>query len=284
MSSSLVVTASCPDQVGITAAITGLIASHGGWIIESSQHTEQESAYFFVRVEIRADSLPFGIAEFRDHFAPLAERFEMQWEITDLREPSRVILLVSCHDHCLADLLYRWRTQEMAFAIPCVVSNHQSLASYVAWHGIDYHHLATDTAQQKLAADSKIEQLIEKHQADTIVLARYMQMIPPQMCRRYAGRIINIHHSFLPSFSGGSPYRQACRRGVKLVGATCHYVTEELDGGPIIDQDVIRVDHSHSVADMQRLGKDVERRVLARGLRLHLEKRILLHGERTVIL
>lgn len=283
MERSYILTVSCPDRVGITAAIASFIAQHGGWITESSQHADPAAGFFFVRVKMRAVSLPFGLEEFRERFLPIAEEFRMTWKITDTQDKKRVVILVSRQDHCLADLLYRWRSNEFDFEIPCVISNHEDLRDYVEWHGIPYFRIPINKDDRE-AAFKKIQEVYEEHRGDVMVLARFMQILPPSLCQRYPGRIINIHHSFLPSFVGAKPYHQAFQRGVKLIGATCHYVTEELDAGPIIEQDVIRVDHSHTVNDMIRLGRDVEKYVLARGLRYHVEDRILLHEHKTVIL
>ncbi len=283
MDQRLILTASCPDKVGITAAITGFIARHKGWIVESRQHTERDAGYFFVRVEILAHSIDVELDEFRLELEVLAQQWCLEWDLHDTAYKHRVVLMVSQHDHCLADLLYRWRSGELDVDIACVVSNHETLRDYVEWHGIEYHYVPV-TKDNKSVAFSHVKTIFDDCKADTMVLARYMQIIPADLCLSLAGKIINIHHSFLPSFAGGSPYKQAYQRGVKLVGATCHYVTAELDDGPIIEQDVIRVDHSHSAEDMQRLGRDVERRVLARGLRLHIQRRIMQHGRRTVVL
>jgi formyltetrahydrofolate deformylase len=206
----------------------------------------------------------------------------MTWQVTDARTPKRVVLMVSKLDHCLTDLLYRWRSKEMFFDIPCVISNHEDMRDYVEWHGIPYHHVPVDK-DDKGPAFAEATRLVESYGADAVVLARYMQILPPDMCQTYAGRVINIHHSFLPSFVGAKPYHKAFERGVKLIGATCHYVTEELDAGPIIEQDVIRVRHDDTANDLVRLGRDVERAVLARGLRYHLEDRVLIHGNKTVV-
>lgn len=273
---------SCPDRVGIVAAVASFLARHGGWITEAAQHADSLSGWFFMRYEIRQDSLPFGLEAFRRAFAPVAEEFGMQWAIHDASRRKRVVLLASREDHCLADLLHRWRSGELHMDIPCVISNHQSLREYVEWHGIAYHHVPVPK-EDKHAAFDTVARLIEEHRAEVIVLARYMQILPPELCARYAGRVINIHHSFLPSFVGARPYHQAFQRGVKLIGATCHYVTEELDAGPIIEQDVVRVRHDDSVEDLIRLGRDVEKAVLARGLRYHLEDRVLIHGNKTVV-
>jgi formyltetrahydrofolate deformylase len=208
----------------------------------------------------------------------------MQWHVTDTARRPRVVLLVSKHDHCLAYLLHRWKVGDLKIDIPCVISNHDTLRELVEWYGIPYHHVPVPKEKAaKQAAFEETARLIEAAEPDTIVLARYMQIFPPWLCEKYRYKVINIHHSFLPSFIGAKPYQQAAERGVKLTGATCHYVTEELDAGPIIEQDVIRIDHSDSLEDMMRLGKDVENTVLARGLRLHLEDRVLVHGNKTIL-
>jgi formyltetrahydrofolate deformylase len=273
---------SCPDQVGIVAAVSDFIAQHGGWITEAHHYSDPESQWFFMRYVVRAASLPFGEDRFQALFEPIATRFAMKWYLTDTGVNRRVVLMASKQAHCLSDLLYRWRSGELAFDIPCVLSNHADLRDYVNWHGIDYQHLPVDP-QDKSDHFAAVNAAIQAAQADLVVLARYMQILPPDLCERYPGRIINIHHSFLPSFVGARPYHQASARGVKLIGATCHYVTSELDAGPIIEQDVVRVGHHNTVEDMVRLGKDVEKTVLARGVRYHLEDRVLLHGNKTVV-
>ncbi|MBA1244712.1 MULTISPECIES: formyltetrahydrofolate deformylase [Pseudomonas] len=272
----------CPDGVGIVAKVSHFLASHNGWITEASHHSDEQSGWFFMRHEIRADSLPFGLEEFRTAFAPIAEAFSMVWQITDSACKKRVALMASRESHCLADLLHRWHSQELDCDIACVISNHDDLRSMVEWHGIPYYHVPVNPAD-KQPAFAEVSRLVSEHAADVVVLARYMQILPPQLCSAYAQRVINIHHSFLPSFVGAKPYHQAAARGVKLIGATCHYVTEELDAGPIIEQDVVRISHSHSTEDMVRLGRDVEKMVLARGLRYHLEDRVLVHGNKTVV-
>ena len=190
--------------------------------------------------------------------------------------------MASRESHCLADLLHRWHSDELDCDISCVISNHNDLRSMVEWHGIPFYHVPVDP-KDKEPAFAEVSRLVKHHDAEVVVLARYMQILPPDLCREYAGQVINIHHSFLPSFVGAKPYHQASLRGVKLIGATCHYVTEELDAGPIIEQDVVRVSHSDSIEDMVRFGRDVEKMVLARGLRYHLEDRVLVHGNKTVV-
>jgi len=278
-------TLSCPDRVGIVAAVSGFVAQHGGWIVEASYHTDQETQRFFMRQEIRASSLPFDAAGLRERFSKLANEFQMAWQVSDSAVKKRVVLLVSRQDHCLNDLLHRWRSGELQVEIPCVISNHQDLRGFVEWHGIPFHFvdMPNDNEQAKAAAFAEIARLFKADNGDVMVLARFMQIMPPDLCTRYAGRIINIHHSFLPSFVGARPYHQAYQRGVKLIGATCHYVSDELDAGPIIEQDTMRIDHGDSVDDMVRYGKDIEKAVLARGLRYHVEDRVLVCGNKTIV-
>jgi len=273
---------SCPDRVGIVAKVGQFVSSHGGWIVEASHYADPVSGWFFMRHCIKADSLPFGVETLREKFAPIAEEFGMDWAITDSQVPKKVVLLASKESHCLVDLLHRWHSGELHCDIPCVISNHEDLRSLVEWHGIPYFHVPVDK-DNKQEHFHRVNQLITEHKADSIVLARYMQILPEPVCDEYEGRIINIHHSFLPSFAGARPYHQAAERGVKLIGATCHYVTKDLDAGPIIDQDVIRISHRDTVEDMVRLGKDVEKMVLSRGVRLHLEDRVLRHGNKTIV-
>jgi formyltetrahydrofolate deformylase len=273
-------TISCPDRTGIIAAVSGFIAGLGGFIVEASYHTDLETQLFFMRQEILADSLPFDADEFRRRFGVLAEEYAMTWQMSDSAIKKRIVVLVSQQDHCLSDLLYRWRSGELLVEIPCVISNHDDLRSFVEWHGIPFIHV---DMQDRIAAFEMIAALFEQHHVDCMVLARFMQILPPELCRRHPGRIINIHHSFLPSFAGARPYHQAYQRGVKLIGASCHYVTEVLDAGPIIEQDTVRIDHGDSVEDMVRYGRDIEKTVLARGLRYHVEDRVLLCGNKTVV-
>jgi len=275
-------TLTCPDRVGIVAAVSGMIAQHQGWIVEASHHADEQAKRFFLRQEIRADSLPFDVATLREKFASIAAEFDMDWRISDSAVKKRVVVLVSKQEHCLYDLLARWQSKELDIDIPCVISNHETFRGLVEWHGIPFHHVPV-MPENKDAAYAEVQRLFEDNRGDTMVLARYMQILSPGLCRAYPGQIINIHHSFLPSFVGARPYHQAYERGVKLIGATCHYVTEALDQGPIIDQDVIRIDHSDSPEDMVRYGKDIEKTVLARGLRYHLEDRVLAHGNKTVV-
>lgn len=272
----------CPDTVGIVAAVSCFIADHDGWLLEASYHADETSGWFFMRNEIRADSLSISRDEFCQRFQALAERYHMQWSLTESVQRKRMVILASRASHCLVDLLHRWHSGDLYCDIVAVISNHDELRAMTEWYGVDYHHV--DMSTDKSRGNQRIADLLQHYRADVTVLARYMQIIPPPLCQAHAGRIINIHHSFLPSFVGANPYQKAYERGVKLIGATCHYVTENLDEGPIIEQDVMRVNHRHNKADMVRLGKDVETAVLARGVRLHLEDRVLIQGNKTVIL
>jgi len=279
-----ILTINCPDRIGIVAAVTGFIAGHGGSVLEAAQHGDLSSGRFFLRIEVTAESLPFGPEAFRAAFEPVAAEFAMEWQLTDSDDRKRVVLLVSREDHCLADLLYRWRSGDLECDIACVISNHEDLRSFVEWHGIPFRWVPVPAEpDQKAAAFDEIERIFTEERADVMVLARYMQILPGNLCTRLSGRIINIHHSFLPSFAGSRPYHQAFARGVKLIGATCHYVTPDLDEGPIIEQDTRRIDHADSPEELRRVGRDIERTVLARGLRWHLEDRVLVNGSKTIV-
>jgi formyltetrahydrofolate deformylase len=280
-------TIACPDRVGIVAAVSRFIADRGGWIVEASHHADEASGRFFMRNELRASSLAacgITLAQFRAGFAPIAAEFGMDWAVTDSAVRKRVVILVSRLDHCLVDLLYRWRARELDCEIVAVISNHPDLRGYVEWHGVPFRHVPVPKDEAgRQAAFAEVERLYGECGGDVMVLARYMQILPAGLTRRLPGRIINIHHSFLPSFVGARPYRQAFERGVKLIGATSHYVTEQLDEGPIIEQDVVRIDHGDTENDLVRYGRDIEKVVLARALKYHLEDRVLLNGCKTVV-
>ena len=279
-----VVTLSCPDRVGIVAAVHSLIAEHGGWVTEAAQHADQESGRFFLRTEILAESLDVEGDRVQALFEPLVHEFDLSLRIGDTDRPRRMVILVSKATHCLEELLYRWRSGELPCEIPLVISNHLDAAPLAEWYGIDFWHLdmPADPAA-KLAAFEALSRRFVDVGGEVLVLARFMQVLPASVCDQFAGQVINIHHSFLPSFAGARPYHQAFARGVKLIGATCHYATAELDAGPIIEQDVVRVDHADRAEDLVRIGRDVERSVLAKGVRWHLEDRVLLNGTRTVV-
>lgn len=285
-----VITLSCPDTTGIVARIAGFLADAGGWIVEAGYHSDPGTGWFFTRQVVRADSLAFDAEGLRSRFSLVAAALgaEATWTVTDTGEPKRAVVLVSREAHCLHDLLGRVAAGELPVRLEAVIGNHDTLAGIVAAHGVPFHHVdfpppGAPDATRKNEAFDELRGLVEQHDPDAVVLARFMQILPPGLCRAWAGRALNIHHSFLPSFVGARPYHQAHARGVKLIGATCHYVTENLDAGPIVEQDVIRVDHGDTAGDMVRRGRDIERLVLARGLRWHLEDRVLVHGNKTVV-
>ncbi|MCC8244286.1 formyltetrahydrofolate deformylase [Saccharothrix luteola] len=283
-----VITFGCPDRTGIVARISSFLAEHGGWIVEAAYHTDPTTNWFFTRQEVRADSLPFDVDELRVRFAEVARELGARpgsWRVADSGERRRVVILVSKEGHCLYDLLGRVASHELDVDVSAVIGNHADLAGITRAHGIPFHHVPfpANDPEGKAAAFAQLRQLVDAHRPHAVVLARFMQILPAELCADWAGRALNIHHSFLPSFIGARPYHQARSRGVKLVGATCHYVTADLDQGPIVEQDVIRVDHTDSVNDMVRKGRDIEKVVLSRGLRWHLEDRVLVHGNQTVI-
>jgi formyltetrahydrofolate deformylase len=273
---------SCKDAVGIVAAVAGFVSENNGSLIESNHHTDSTEDWFFMRNVIDVSKMSIDVEAFRAQFSSIAKAFEMKWYIRDHRFSQKVIILVSRASHCLSDLLYRWKAGDLPCDIPCVISNHENLRSMVEWHGIPFHHVPVPK-NNKEESFAKTQEIIERHQAESIVLARYMQILPEEICQQYPGRLINIHHSFLPSFVGADPYKKAFDRGVKLIGATCHYVTKDLDEGPIIEQDVIRVGHHCDKAEMVRRGRDVERAVLSRGLLYHLQDRVIVQGNKTIV-
>ncbi|MEM7101427.1 MAG: formyltetrahydrofolate deformylase [Pseudomonadota bacterium] len=282
MNNTITLVISCPDGTGIVAAVANYIAELGGSLLESNHHTDRAEQWFFMRNVIDTTAMQGNLASFQEGFEPVAAQFNMQWQVRDNAKRRKVVMLASKASHCLADLLHRWKDGELFCDIPCVVSNHENLRSMVEWHGIPFHHVPVPKAD-KAEAFARTAEIIDRHGAECIVLARYMQILPPDLCAKYSGQVINIHHSFLPSFIGADPYQKAYDRGVKLIGATSHYVTEDLDEGPIIEQDVIRVSHSCDRSEMVRLGRDVERAVLARGLLYHLQDRVLTRGNKTVV-
>lgn len=273
---------SCPDALGIVARVSQSIAQHKGWILEANHHSDHANGRFFMRYELSSDQAPFDPKAFKQDFEAVARDFKMDWDLVDTTKPKKVILMASKQAHCLADLLHRYHEGELECEIPCVVSNHPDLEKMVKWYDIPYHHVPMN-GSNKAEAFRDIEALWQEYDAEAVVLARFMQILPGDVCDRWAGKIINIHHSFLPSFIGANPYQQAHTRGVKLIGATCHYVTRDLDEGPIIEQDVARVSHKETTQDLVCLGRDVEKTVLARGLRYHLEDRVLLDRHKTVV-
>ena len=274
-----VVTLVCPDRPGVVHAVTGTLAEHGGNIVESQQYGDPAEQRFFMRVRFAA---PASLADLRAAFAPVSERFGMTWELWDAAAPYRTLILVSKFAHCLNDLLFRWSNQALQIDVVGVVSNHRDCEALAASYDVPFHHVPV-SAQTKAAAEAELLSLVDSLGVDLVVLARYMQVLSDDTCRALAGRAINIHHSFLPSFKGAKPYHQAFDRGVKLVGATAHYVTADLDEGPIIEQDVMRVDHRFDAAELAAAGRDVESQVLSRAVRWHAESRVIVNGHKTVV-
>lgn len=284
-----VITLSCPDRTGVVARISGFLADAGAWITEAAYHSDTEGGVFCTRQVVDAGSVPYGVEELRERFGEVAVELGGTYRISDTGRRKRAVLLVTRDMHCLHDLLGRVWAGELPVEITKVIGNHDALEPLVTAHGLPFHHVPfpgprDDAREQgKVTAFQKVRELVDADDPDAIVLARFMQILPAHLCEAWAGRAINIHHSFLPSFMGARPYHQAHARGVKLVGATCHYVTPDLDAGPIIEQDVSRVDHADTPEDMIRRGRDVEKLVLARGLRAHLEDRVAVHAGRTVV-
>jgi formyltetrahydrofolate deformylase len=273
---------SCPDRVGLLAKITNFVAGQGGNLTQVHQFTDAHTSWFFARLEIETDTLRCGLEELSAAFAKLGAELGAEWSVRPSGARPRVVLMVSKLGHCLADLLWRWRSAELECDIPCVISNHETLRSLVEREGIRFHCVPVSPGNRAEAFE-QMETLWRDARADLVVLARYMQVLPEAVCGRWPARVINIHHSFLPSFVGANPYHRAYQRGVKLIGATCHYATADLDQGPIIEQEVVRVEHFHSENDLLRLGRDCERLALARGLRYHLSERVLVRENRTVV-
>ena len=274
-----VLSLSCPDRPGIVHAVAGLLAEHGGNITESQQFGDPLSGLFFMRVQVVAEA---PAEELRGALERLAADFSMTWQLDVVGRRMRTVVMVSTAAHCLHDLLFRQQSEALPVDIVAVVSNHTVLEGVATFYGIPFHHVPV-TRETRAESEARVLALVEELDAELVVLARYMQILSDDLCRALAGRIINIHHSFLPSFKGARPYAQAHDRGVKLIGATAHYVTGDLDEGPIIEQDVERVDHSKRVEDLMALGQDVERRALARAVRWHAEHRVLLDGHRTIV-
>ncbi len=287
MTPSAILLVSCPDQKGEVAAISDFVYRHGGNILHADEHADEESGLFLMRVEFDPkdfdiDLTDKNLADFSKHFSPVAEKFRMKWRLAQSSHRQRMIILVSRYDHCLVDLLYRHRSGELNCDIPLIISNHPDNQPIADFYKVPYVvvQMGKDNKNQ---AEAKIQSLIDQNKPDFLVLARYMQILSNDFVNRYPQRIINIHHSFLPAFVGARPYHQAFERGVKLIGATSHYVTEVLDDGPIIEQDVVRVSHRDTVEDLIRKGRDLEKVVLSRAVRWHTENRVLLYGNKTVV-
>lgn len=276
-----VLTLSCPDRPGIVHAVSGYLVDQGANIVESQQFGDRLTHRFFMRIAFTTEAATEP-GDLRQAFAPTAERFGMHFELWAADAPYRTLIMVSKHLHCLNDLLFRASTGAVQIDVPAVVSNHPDAGPLVRSYGIDFHHVPV-TSATKSDAEERLMEIVESTGSHLVVLARYMQVLSDDLCRRLSGRAINIHHSFLPSFKGARPYHQAFDRGVKLVGATAHYVTADLDEGPIIEQDVLRVDHGYDQDQLVAAGRDVEAQVLSRAVRWHAQSRVLLNGDRTVV-
>ncbi|WP_207455092.1 formyltetrahydrofolate deformylase [Azospirillum sp. SYSU D00513] len=281
--SEYILTISCPDAVGIVYAVSGFLAERNCNIIDSAQFGDRLSGLFFLRVHFAVAPGGLSQRELEAAFVEqVAQRFSMTWKLHDRAKRQRVLIMVSKFGHCLNDLLYRYRTGYLPIEIPAIVSNHRDFYQLAAWHNIPFHYLPV-TPDSKAQQEERLLEIVEEERVDLVVLARYMQVLSSNLCERLAGRAINIHHSFLPSFKGAKPYHQAHARGVKLIGATAHYVTSNLDEGPIIEQEAERVDHTGTPDDLVAIGRDIENIVLARAVRYHVEHRVLLNGSKTVV-
>ncbi len=275
-----ILTLSCPDRLGLVHAVSGFLLERGGNIEEAAQYNDHDTGLFFMRVRFACGQLtPQDLTSQLNWFA---QPFQMKWSLHAVAQPMRAVLMVSKEGHCLNDLLFRWKSGLLALDIRAIISNHREFYQLAASYNVPFHHLPV-TPETKAQVEARQYEIIEAEQAELVVLARYMQVLSDDLCKKLSGRAINIHHSFLPSFKGAKPYYQAHDRGVKLIGATAHYVTADLDEGPIIEQDVARVDHSRTVEDLTTLGRDTESQVLARAVKWHSEHRVLINGHKTVI-
>jgi formyltetrahydrofolate deformylase len=279
MSAEYILTLTCPDRMGLVHAVSGFLLERKGNIEEAAQFNDRDSGLFFMRVHFACDR---GEVTLREELVAFTKPLAMRWTLHAVSRPMRAVIMVSKEGHCLNDLLFRWKSGLLPIDIRGVISNHREFYQLAASYNIPFHHIAV-TADTKPQAEAKQLDIIDGEQAELVVLARYMQVLSNDMCTKLAGRAINIHHSFLPSFKGAKPYAQAHERGVKLIGATAHYVTVDLDEGPIIEQDVARADHTHTTDDLAAMGRDTECQVLARAVKWHSEHRVLLNGQRTVV-
>jgi formyltetrahydrofolate deformylase len=285
MKESAVLLIDCPDRRGLVARVASLLYEHGANILHADQHQDHDLGLFFMRVEFALngpDGRPFDFKEFETAFAPLARQLAMRWNLVPSTQRRRVALFCSQYLHCMVDLLHRWHTEELACEIPVIVSNHKAVERLAAFYGIPFEYVPV-TPAERAEAEARQLDLLARHSVDLVILARYMQILSPAFVARYPAAIINVHHSFLPAFTGARPYHAAHARGVKLIGATSHYVTEVLDDGPIIEQDVARISHRDQVEDLVARGRDLERVVLARAVGWHLDRRILCYGNKTVV-
>jgi formyltetrahydrofolate deformylase len=282
MKNSAILLLTCPDRKGLVATISDFVFRHNGNILHADEHGDEESGLFLMRVEFDPKDFDIPFPEFEKHFLPIAQKYQMTWRLAQSSYRPRMAILVSKYDHCLVDLLYRHQSGELGCEIPIVISNHPDNQSIADFYRVPFS-VVPISKENKKEAEQKVLELLRQHKPDFIVLARYMQILPPEFLTEYPQRIINIHHSFLPAFVGAKPYHQAFVRGVKLIGATSHYVTEVLDDGPIIEQDLVRISHRDSLEDLLQKGRDLEKVVLSRAVRWHVENRVLVYGNKTVV-
>ncbi|VTU02683.1 formyltetrahydrofolate deformylase : Formyltetrahydrofolate deformylase OS=Methylophilaceae bacterium 11 GN=Meth11DRAFT_2557 PE=4 SV=1: ACT: Formyl_trans_N [Gemmataceae bacterium] len=282
MKNSAVLLITCPDRKGIVAAVAEFLYKHDANILHADQHQDAERSLFLMRVEWSLDGFALDLAEFPRRFAPLADRFEMRWRLERSDHPLRVALFVSKYDHCLMDLLYRHKTGELLCDIPLIVANHSDAEKWGKFYDVPFHHIPVSSGNKEAAEKAQLD-LLAAEKIDLVVMARYMQILSKEFVTRYPQRVINVHHSFLPAFMGAKPYHRAFERGVKLIGATSHYATEDLDEGPIIEQDVVRISHRDGLEDLLEKGRDLEKVVLSRAVRWHIDHRILVYDRKTVV-
>jgi len=282
MSTSAILLIHCPDRKGLVASVADFLYRHNANILHADQHQDAESGLFFMRVEWELSDFELDATQFGARFEPLAERLQLRWRLELTARRPRMAILVSQYDHCLADLLYRYRSGELPCVIRCIISNHVEARPLAEFYGIPFEHIPV-AADGKAEAERRQLALLAEHEVDVLVLARYMQILSPAFVERYPQRIINVHHSFLPAFSGARPHHRAFERGVKLIGATSHYVTDVLDDGPIIEQDVVRISHRDQLPDLVQKGRDLEKLVLSRAVRWHLDHRVLVYANKTVV-
>lgn len=274
--------ANCEDQVGIVSKISGFLASHEALIVEANHHTDTEDNQFYMRHEIEMPENVYAGDSFLVGLDSLGQELKMDWKLFDTDQKKRVVIMATKESHCLVDVLHKWHSGELDCEIVAIIANHPDLEHYGEWYLVPFH--VVDFGNQSVStAFSEVENIIDSYDADVIALARFMRIFPETLCAKYYGKVINIHHSFLPSFIGAKPYHRAYARGVKLIGATCHYVTQDLDEGPIIEQEVLRVSHTDSVGDLIRKGKECEKLAFSRGLRDHIQDRVIVHGNKTIV-
>lgn len=283
MNKKLVLTVQCPDRVGVVAAVSALLQRHLVNIIEATHHTDQEEQQFFMRHEINFNDANGTYSDLAKELGEIASEYKMNWRLVDSEVKKKVVLLATKETHCLVDILHRSLDDNCPYQVIGIIANHLDIKQYAHWYKVPFHHVSF-SENSKHQAFSKVEEIIDGYQADIVGLAKFMQIVPPELCQKYRSKLINIHHSFLPAFIGSKPYHRAYQRGVKLIGATCHYVTTDLDQGPIIEQDVIRISHRDNIQNMIMKGRDCEKQSFAKGLQYHAQDRVFIFGNKTVVL